>query len=239
MPKPPPTSPTSTRTLSCAMPSTSSHNVSRSPVGVWLLARSVMRPLAASKLASNARGSMGQGASRWLTRSSATTCAACAKAFAVAATSPWRISAATLPVASGPHLRRAGRGGRRRIDHARQRVVAHVDRLQRVPGLLARVRHDRRHGLADEAHGIDCERMPRRRRRRRATGPPEVRGRRQRLHAGAHEVPARHDGDDPGHRGRGRRVDADDPRVRIAASAGTGHGPAHRYCGRRRIGLSP
>ena len=47
MPKPPPTSPTTTRTFSVGMPS-DSHSVSRAPDGIWLDSRSVSRSVAAS-----------------------------------------------------------------------------------------------------------------------------------------------------------------------------------------------
>ena len=101
MPKPPPTSPTRTRIFSGAIDSTSVHSSSRRPVGVWQLTRSVMRPVAASHDASVARGSIGDGASRWFTRSSVTTCAADAIACAVASALPCRFSHAMLPVAAG------------------------------------------------------------------------------------------------------------------------------------------
>ena len=45
MPKPPPTSPTTTRIFSLSMPSTSGPSSSRTPVGVWHDTRSVMRSL--------------------------------------------------------------------------------------------------------------------------------------------------------------------------------------------------
>ena len=48
MPKPPPTSPTSTRTLSVGMPSTTWQRSSRNPVGVWQPTRSVIRSVVAS-----------------------------------------------------------------------------------------------------------------------------------------------------------------------------------------------
>ena len=74
---------------------------------------------------------------------------------------------------------------------------------------------DRGHGLANEAHRIDCERMARRRRRRRTVGAAEVRGGRQRLHAGADEILAGDDGDNAGHRDGPRLVDGHDARVRM------------------------
>ena len=92
MPKPPPTSPTTTRSLSVGQPKASLHSVSRTPLGIWLLMRSVTRPF--SKLPSTLRGSSEVGARRWFTRSSATTCAAWAKAAVQASALPWRISAA-------------------------------------------------------------------------------------------------------------------------------------------------
>ena len=76
------------------------HSVSRAPDGIWLDRRRVTRSVAGSYSASELRGSSGVGARRWLTRSSETTCAAVAKAASVAAGSPWRISAAMLPVAA-------------------------------------------------------------------------------------------------------------------------------------------
>ena len=48
MPKPPPTSPTTTRTFSGGMPSTSLDSLSRAPEGIWLDRRSVSRSLVGS-----------------------------------------------------------------------------------------------------------------------------------------------------------------------------------------------
>ena len=93
-----------------------------------------------------------------------------------------------FPVACAHTCGAPAADGRAGIDDARQRVVTHVDGFQRVPRLLARIRDDRGDGLAHEAHGVDRERMARRRRRRRAVGTAEIRGGRQRLHAGADEI---------------------------------------------------
>ena len=93
MPKPPPTSPTSTRTSS-GFNSSASHTLVRTPEGIWLDMRIVRRwP---SKSASTVRGSIGDGATRWFTMSTATRTAARANAASVAAASPWRATAATL-----------------------------------------------------------------------------------------------------------------------------------------------
>ena len=99
MPKPPPTSPTTTRTLACVRPGIRSANELRTPLGIWLLMRRVRR--SPSLQASTLRGSIVTGARRWFTRSSATVCAAEANAAAARAASPCRISAQTLSGASG------------------------------------------------------------------------------------------------------------------------------------------
>src|SRR6059058_3394570 len=93
MPKPPPTSPTVTRTCSGPMPSTSVPSELRTPEGIWLLMRSVNRPSSATQ-ASTERGSIETAATRWLAIVSCTTCAACWKASAAFFASPMRISAA-------------------------------------------------------------------------------------------------------------------------------------------------
>ncbi len=86
MPKPPPTSPTVTRTCSRGRPS-ASQTESRTPEGIWVLMRRVSRPSSATQ-ASTVRGSSASAATRWLASSSATTWAAAANAASVAATSP-------------------------------------------------------------------------------------------------------------------------------------------------------
>ncbi len=217
MPNPPPTSPTTTRTDPGGMPSTASASSSRSPVGVWQLTRSVSRPLAASTLASVARGSIGEGIRRWLTRSRhhvrgrrAREGVGDLRGMAVAHL------ARDVPGRVGPHERRARGDGRARVRHRRQRFVANVDRLGRVACLVHRLRDDRRHRLADVAHGAHRERVVRRCRGRRAIRTLEVRGRHQRPHARTHEVLAGQDRDDPRHRCGGLRVDRrDDARVRM------------------------
>ena len=100
MPKPPPTSPTTTRTFSLGIFSRSCATVSRAPEGICVLIRSVRRSLASSYVASTARGSIADGASRWFTRSSDTTCAAARNAASAAPASPCRFAAARLPGAS-------------------------------------------------------------------------------------------------------------------------------------------
>ncbi len=100
MPKPPPTSPTTTRILSAPMPSTPA-SVSRIPVGIWVLMRTVRRPSASPAVARMVRGSIGEAASRWLTMEIRATCAAAAKALSLAAGSPCRNSAETLSPAEG------------------------------------------------------------------------------------------------------------------------------------------
>jgi hypothetical protein len=67
-------------------------------VGIWLDRRTVRRPSAHD--ASTLRGSIGLGATRWLTISSVMRCAAPSNAVFTAAASPWRISAETLSGAS-------------------------------------------------------------------------------------------------------------------------------------------
>ena len=66
IPKPPPTSPTRTRTLSIGTLRISSASVFCNPAGFWQLVNSVMRPLAGSNSAALPRGSMLTGISRWL-----------------------------------------------------------------------------------------------------------------------------------------------------------------------------
>ncbi len=74
--------------------------VLRTPLGIWLLMRSVSRPSVASTKARMDRGSSVMAARRWLVMSSDTTWAALSKACAAAAALPWRISAAMLSGAS-------------------------------------------------------------------------------------------------------------------------------------------
>ncbi len=215
IPKPPPTSPTSTRTLSCAMPSTASHSASRRPVGVWL--RGAKRDASARGVVAREQRARLDRARRQPLIDEVERDDVRGVREGLGGRGDVAMADLRRDVAGGrrPHLRRAGRDRGAGVDHARQRVVAHVDGFHRVARRVARLGDDRRHGFADEAHGVDGERMARRRRRRRAVGAPEVRGGRQRLHAGAHEVGAGHDGDDARHRGRGLRVDAENARVRI------------------------
>jgi hypothetical protein len=56
-------------------------------VGIWLLIRTVRRPVAASNEATELRGSIATGETRWLTRSSSMRTAA--RANAAAAFSAW------------------------------------------------------------------------------------------------------------------------------------------------------
>ena len=100
MPKPPPTSPTVTRTCSAGMPSSLASDCCM-PDGFCELACSVSRPLAASTPARAPRGSIVTGASRWLCSASRVTCCARANAASQAAALPKRETAATLPGASG------------------------------------------------------------------------------------------------------------------------------------------
>ena len=85
--------------------------MSRTPVGIWLLMRTVIvvvRPGTLSIVASSPRGSIGTGARRWLTRSSATTCAALRERGVALR----RVAVAHLGGdvvgGVGPHQRRAG-----------------------------------------------------------------------------------------------------------------------------------
>ena len=87
MPKPPPTSPTTTRTASAFRPS-APHTPSRTPVGIWLDSRICSRCALASNSASTVRGSIGAGATRWLWMSTATRTAARWNAACAAAASP-------------------------------------------------------------------------------------------------------------------------------------------------------
>ena len=96
MPKPPPTSPTRTRTCSLTRPGSAAAMPSRTAVGIWLDSVTVSRPLAESGSASTTRGSIEAGARRWLTMSSDTTCAARWNAASAAAASPCFISEAML-----------------------------------------------------------------------------------------------------------------------------------------------
>ena len=189
MPKPPPMSPTSTRTCSLGMPSTSAASSSRRPVGVWQLVRSVMRLVCGSKLARVTRGSIGDGARRWFRMSRLTTCAARANAASAAAALPCCATHAMLPVAAGHTSGAPGAIASAMSATIGNGFVAHVDRIERIARLFARFRDDRRDGLADEADGVHRQRMLRRRRRRRAVGPLEVRRLHERLHAGLHAGP--------------------------------------------------
>ena len=81
MPKPPPTSPTTTRTSSFGACRACRRRCCRArPMGICVLMRIVVRPVALSKSACTERGSMVTAARRWLVMSSLTTCAAWAKA---------------------------------------------------------------------------------------------------------------------------------------------------------------
>ena len=109
MPKPPPTSPTSTRTWPGATPGIAAAMPVATAVGIWLLRRTSILPVATSTLATTLRGSIGAGARRWLKRSRTMRCVARANAASVAAASPWRISAAMLSSASGVTTAAPGR----------------------------------------------------------------------------------------------------------------------------------
>ncbi len=101
MPKPPPTSPTRTWICSCLIPGSAPARPAATAVGIWLLIRTVSRPLAASNRATMLRGSIATGETRWLTRSSSMRTAADANNAAAFSASPWLISAAMLSAASG------------------------------------------------------------------------------------------------------------------------------------------
>ena len=111
----------------------------------------------------------------------------------------------------GPDLRSAGLERGARIDHGRQRLVLHIDRVRRVARLGARLRDHRGDRFADEAHGACSQGMPGRRCAGRAVRTLEVRRRRQRLHAGPNKIFAGDHGGDAGHRGRGLGIDSGEP----------------------------
>ena len=101
MPKPPPTSPTTTWILSCAIAGSAAARPEATAVGIWLLMRTVIPPLAGSGETTTLRGSIATGETRWLISSSSMRTAARAKAASACAASPCRISAAMLSAASG------------------------------------------------------------------------------------------------------------------------------------------
>ena len=61
----------------------------------------------------------------------------------------------------GPYQRRAGGHGVIEVGDHRQRLVTHVDRLGRIARLFGALRDHCRNGFADEADGVDGERVPR------------------------------------------------------------------------------
>ncbi len=186
-----------------------------------------------------ARGSIGLGASRWLTRSSVTTCAASREGGlgrCGVAVPRFRRDVARR---GRPHQRRTGSRGVGGVHDARQRLVADVDGFHGVARLRDRLRDHRGHCLADEADGADRERVPRRGRGRRAVGAPEVGRQRQRLDARADEVVAGHDGDHAGQRCRRRRVDGGDARVRMRRAQEADVGLARAASRRRRKARRP
>ena len=93
MPKPPPTSPTRTRTSSGLRPSAVAM-APRTAVGICELACTSSR--APSHAARSARGSSVSAARRWCVMFSLTMCAAWSNAACAAAASPWRASQAML-----------------------------------------------------------------------------------------------------------------------------------------------
>ena len=101
MPKPPPTSGVTTRSVSGAILSTALARMSRTRCEPWLPSVSVYRPDGASYSATTARVSRKLVTRRWLTMLSETVLAAAANAAAVARASPSVISKAALPARSG------------------------------------------------------------------------------------------------------------------------------------------
>ena len=95
MPKPPPMSRTSTRTLSLGILRMTSASRSRVTDGFWLPMWTMMR--SPSHSAITARGSMAFTISRWCTMSIDTTWAACLKAASALAASPKRLKPTRLP----------------------------------------------------------------------------------------------------------------------------------------------
>ena len=86
MPKPPPMSRTTTRTLSLGIFRMTSHRVSRVTEGFWLPIWTISRSFSHSAM--TARGSMAFTIRRWCTMSSDTTWAALLKASSALAWSP-------------------------------------------------------------------------------------------------------------------------------------------------------
>ena len=103
-----------------------------------------------------------------------------------------------------PHERRAGLQRIVDVGHAGQRLVVDDDRLGGIARLVAGLGDDRRDRFADEAHGVDRERVLRRRGGLRSVGALEVGRLQQRLDAGANELLAGDDRDDARHRSCGR-----------------------------------
>ena len=116
---------------------------------------------------------------------------------------------AQLLVQDGRARRERGLG----VEHRRQRLVLDVDQLGRVLGERARARDDGGDGLADEAHAVEREHVP-----RAGLGlRPRRDGRRERRQVA--QVLAADDERDAVERARPRAVDRDDPRVRVRAAA--------------------
>src|SRR6266536_1929396 len=128
MPKPPPTSPTSTRTMSVGIPSTSAASArlqrTRCDPLIDEIERDGVRRL-------GERGGAG---------------------FRIAVTD----LAGNVPGRCGPDLWCAGIKRGERIDDRRQRLVVDLDRLGGIARHGARLGNDRGHRLADEATGLEC-----------------------------------------------------------------------------------
>ena len=224
MPKPPPTSSTTTRTFSRRDAEHASHSVSRAPDGIWLDRRSVSRS-AVGVVARpwQLRGSIGVGARRWLTRSSDDDMrGGLAKAASVAAASPCLICAAMLPVAAGQTSGAPGARRLRQLGDGGQLVIFDHDGVERVLRHGAASRPPRATTASPTKRTTSCASAG-----RSGDAPGEPSGRLNigasgsGLHPGRDQVGAGQHRHHARHRQRRRGVDRDDPGMRDAASAGS------------------
>jgi hypothetical protein len=199
MPKPPPTSPTTTRTLSTVRPGIASARLARTPVGIWLDRRTVSAP--SSTQASTLRGSIGAGATRWFTRSSVTWCAAWQRPPRGRGVAVAHLGADVVGRAVPQH-RRAGLQRAHRVDVDRQVLGLDEDGIGRGARGLARCRPRWPPPARRRSAPFVRQRALGRRGHRLAVGAHEGRRGGDGLDAGGHQVGA---GVDRHHARRGAR----------------------------------